>query len=175
MRICQDVCCSATTFCNNDWYSRIPGHGLQDCANGVGSSLEYKKYHRHPMFLLCYVNITVEMTFFYSNGINFCSFKRMCGITTIFLQGLVILTARFFHLFSRDTVFKTGAERDFSSIFVDRTIIHQDEVSMIVIQACALWQHAGGHLVWHHFLSETEHKKLKCVTLSTFSSRRNRW
>lgn len=83
MRICQDVCRPATTFCNNYWYGRIPGHGLQDCANGVGSSLEYKKYHRNAMFLLCYANSTVEMTFFSQTliRINFCSFKRMCGTT----------------------------------------------------------------------------------------------
>lgn len=56
MCICQDVCRTATAFCNNNWYSRIPGHRLQDCENSVGSPLKYKQYHRYPMRSLCDAN-----------------------------------------------------------------------------------------------------------------------
>lgn len=56
MRICQDVSCAATAFRNNYWYCRIPGHRLQNCANGIGSTFKYKQHHRYAMGSLCNAN-----------------------------------------------------------------------------------------------------------------------
>ena len=55
-------------------------------------------------------------------------------------------------LFRCYAVLKAGAKWDLPSVLPLSPVIHQYEMRMIVIKACALGQHTGSHVIGHHAL-----------------------
>ena len=68
----------------------------------------------------------------------------------IWLRYLSTLTSG--NLFGGYAVLKTGSEWDLASILSFPSIIHQDEMSMVVIQARSLRQQTGSHVIRDHAL-----------------------